>query len=308
MSEISRFASHIPNSDELAGIRTYVADGSSDKQFPERQDRLFAGMPGVEIDVEARRVVLPRERNGEKAPWHIQDHSNRAGHALNNEILWRPTAPVPAAVSARYHRLGFWLDQYDEAVPRAAIEMLTDPDIGALTGMGSAWDKPFNWSGDFVVALREAPEEDWQIPMTKRQDGTRYDGTWGFPGGWRQTDESLLQAARREFSEEMGIPEDALGGPGDAEELRKGLLIGAAATAHTMSINGLYIYILQGDAAKAFRDRPLQASSESYAVGLKTLSELGQLAVAPNIEGTERLFPYHRENLTAVQDRLTQVR
>jgi ADP-ribose pyrophosphatase YjhB (NUDIX family) len=307
--------SAVLDEEQLVTIRGLVAGDPIDDYYPSPEDRLFADTPGVEIDHKNRRVVLPFAVNGEKAPWHVGDdlHPNRADALANpnlrplldQDIRWAAPAQVPPALSKRYQKQGYWLDQGGNGVLNAGVQMLEDPEIGGLTGLGSAWKARINPSSDGVIAVRETRADEWRLPMVQRRDNTKYNGTWAIPGGWVDERESRRHAARRELFEEVfkeaGIPLAALGKLSEYEALGHGLTIGPGATLHAMSEYALYMRIVQHAAAAALLGTMLVASRESHLAEWKTLSEIDAITK----DGL--LFPFHIGQVALVKTRLAKV-
>jgi 8-oxo-dGTP pyrophosphatase MutT (NUDIX family) len=310
MKEILNLPSLALTEVQLDAVRALVAEGANDAYYPAPEDRLHADTLGVEIDRENRRLVVPYEVNGRPAPWHVQNHPNRmralaipkSVPLLDPEILSTQQAPLSSVISSRYSEQGYWLDQYDNPVPYAAVQMLNDPEIGVVTGMGAYWHKGINQSSDLVLAARLTSRNPWNFATVERKDATNHDGMIAFPGGHNDKGETGALAARRETSEELGLPQVVLGDSEEYEKVRAGLLIGAGATAHAMSGNEVFLHIVQGSAAKELLNMPLKASNESYGVGWKTAAELAEARDAG------KFFPHHLGHLALVEARLTNLR
>jgi 8-oxo-dGTP pyrophosphatase MutT (NUDIX family) len=294
---------------QLDIVRARVAEGPNDDYYPAPEDRLRADTPGVEIDHERQRLVIPYEVNGRPAPWHVQNHPNRTkalatltlAPLLDPEILSTQRMPLPSAISIRYHEQGYWLDQYGNPVPYAAVQMLEDPQIGVVTGMGAYWHKGINRSSDLLLAIRPSENDPWRLAAVERKDGTNHDGMLAFPGGHNDKGEAGATAARRETSEELGLPLAMLDESNEYERIGAGLLIGAGATAHAMSGNEIFLHTVQGSAAEELLDTPLKASNESYGVGWKTATELA------DARDTGNFFPHHIAHLALVKTRLVNL-
>lgn len=291
---------------QLDVVRAYVAEGPNDAHYPPPEDRLRADTPGVEIDPEQRRLVIPYEINGRPAPWHVQHHPNRTraladpklAPLLDPEIVNAQHTPLSTALSRYYFDQGYWLDQYDNPVPYAAVQMISEPQIGVLTGLGWYWQKGINQSSDLLLAVRPTPSDPWSLVAVERKDETNHDGMIAFPGGHNNKNEAGASAARRETSEETGLPQAMLGDPQRYEQLSAGLLVGAGATAHAMSGNEAFLHIVEGRDAEALLRTPLRVSNESHDVSWKTFTEL---AAARDMG---RFFPHHFGHLALAEARL----
>jgi ADP-ribose pyrophosphatase YjhB (NUDIX family) len=73
--------------------------------------------------------------------------------------------------------------------------MLTDPDIGIVTGKGAYWYWGPNKTADPIVI------NDGKVFLVQRKDT----GMWSLPGGFMDHSEDSNVAARREFWEESHI-------------------------------------------------------------------------------------------------------
>ncbi|HEX6462679.1 MAG TPA: NUDIX domain-containing protein [Candidatus Saccharimonadales bacterium] len=310
MSETLNLPSLAITEAQLARVRAHVAEGPNDAYYPAPEDCLHADTPGVEIDHEARRLVIPYEVSGRPAPWHVQHHPNRTearenpklAPLLDPEIVSTQHTPLPFAVARHYLQQGYWLDQYGNPVPYAAVQMLEDPEIGVITGLGAAWHKGINQSSDLVLAVKPSLHDAWRFAVVVRKNATNHDGMTAFPGGHNDKDEAGALAAQRETSEETGLPQALLGDPDGYERLNASLLIGAGATAHAMSGNEVFLHIVQGAAAKKLLDTPLKASNESYGVGWRTTAELAKA------RAIGKFFPHHLGHLALAEARLINIR
>lgn len=282
MAEVFNLPSLRLTKEQLDVVRARVTRGPNDAHYPAPEDRLSIDTPGVAIDHQQRRLVIPYQRGDQRAPWHVEDHPNRTG-ALNNpqlaslldpEIVSTQSVPLPSDTSEYYSDQGYWLDQYGHPVPSVAVQMLEDPNIGVVTGLGVFWHRGINQTSDLIVAARPTRADPWRIATVDRADGTSDDDTTAFPGGYNNSGEPGALAARRETSEELGLPLTVLGDPESYRKLRTSLLVGAGATAHAVAGNQVFLHVVEGAEAKALLSMPLRASEESHRVGWKSLAEL----------------------------------
>ena len=59
-----------------------------------------------------------------------------------------------------------------------------------------------------IVVLAAVVEEDGAFLLTRRLEGTHLAGTWEFPGGKCEPDETHAACLRRELMEELGVDAD----------------------------------------------------------------------------------------------------
>ena len=76
-----------------------------------------------------------------------------------------------------------------------------------------------------VAALIETKEK---IFLCQRKEDDHFGGLWEFPGGARETGESLAQAIEREIKEELGLEVEAQGVVGEFYDENATLIINVA--------------------------------------------------------------------------------
>lgn len=150
--------------DSLA-VRTYSG-------YPARCDRLWVDNP---LRYEIEPLVIP------DGPWETSEGAvpsirerSRFGPDQRQDAWGRPLHP--------------WFD-----------EMLTDADIGIVTGKGAYWRWGPNYTADAIVIRHDT--ETPQVLLIKRADT----GQLALPGGYLSDNETSLDAALRETAEETGL-------------------------------------------------------------------------------------------------------
>jgi ADP-ribose pyrophosphatase YjhB (NUDIX family) len=125
-------------------------------------------------------------------------------------------------------------------------EMVTDRQIGVVTGKGAYWNWGRNLTADPVVIYRGS------LLLVKRADT----GNYSLPGGFIDSGEDPETTARRETLEETGlaIPQGTI-----PKEIYCGPVIDIRVTANAWAETTAYLYQLDSD--KQFG--PLRGSSEN---------------------------------------------
>lgn len=91
------------------------------------------------------------------------------------------------------------LDAYGRPLHPWFDEMLTNPNIGVVTGKGFYWQWGPNYTADSII-VRHDLEEPHLLLITRRDTGQ-----WALPGGFINPNETAMEAAMREVGEETGI-------------------------------------------------------------------------------------------------------
>lgn len=104
---------------------------------------------------------------------------------------------IPQRIDFTYR--GLRLDTYGRPLHPWFNEMVTNPNIRALTGKGFYWNWGPNYTADPVIIRYDLEES--HILLIKRTDT----GAWALPGGFIDQGETGIQAAIREAKEETGL-------------------------------------------------------------------------------------------------------
>ena len=120
-------------------------------------------------------------------PWHM-----RSSH----------TKPDPE-VSARLQLEGYKLDANGRPLHPWVHDMISDKDLGVVTGKGFYWQWGPNYTADPIVIRVDQDEP--HVLLIKRRDT----GSWALPGGFIDPEDlNALVAAKREANEEALIDLD----------------------------------------------------------------------------------------------------
>ncbi len=106
-----------------------------------------------------------------------------------------PTIPEREDLTTR----GLHIDAYGRPLHPWLDMMLTDPDIGVVTGKGFYWNWGPNYTADPIVVRHDLAEP--HVLLIERADKTG----WALPGGFVDGKESGVEAALREAKEETGL-------------------------------------------------------------------------------------------------------
>lgn len=98
----------------------------------------------------------------------------------------------------RLRSQGYELDDLGRPLHPWLREMLTDPEVGVVTGLGEYWHWGPNKTADPIVINNDPIPK---LLLVQRSDT----GMWALPGGFVDADESAEAAARRELQEEAGL-------------------------------------------------------------------------------------------------------
>ncbi len=153
-------------------------------------------------------------------PWHMRDN---------------PTKP-DYDESARLHAEGYKLDAYSRPLHPWVDAMLSDEDLGVVTGKGFYWGWGPNYTADPIIVRVDQAEP--HVLLIKRSDTHQ----WALPGGFIDPGEDALTAAKREGWEETDLDIRAL--PSTVTEVYKGPLADIRATANAWPETTAYRFIL----------------------------------------------------------------
>ena len=113
-------------------------------------------------------------------PWHYSKKQEQVPDAAERQTL---------------RDAGYLLDGMGRPLHPWLHEMVTNPDIGVVTGRGAYWYWGPNYTADSAIIHGNT------LLMIQRRDT----GTWALPGGHLDPGESAAAAAQREVLEETGV-------------------------------------------------------------------------------------------------------
>lgn len=146
--------------------------------YPPQSSRLVVTEPAHDL---RGRIILPPD-----GPWHVDQHDNKPQGT--------PPLPGPSAFPSDTR-----FDCFDRPVHPWLEEMITDPDIGVVTGTGAYWAWGENVTVDAIPIRHDLSEP--HILMIERGDT----GHVALAGGFWDKPESFVGGAIREAYEETGI-------------------------------------------------------------------------------------------------------
>ena len=142
---------------------------------------------------------------------------------------------------------GYELDGFGRPLHPWLREMLTNPEVGVLTGMGKFWNWGPNRAADPIVINTD---EDPKVLLIKRGDT----GAWALPGGFIDTDENGVDAARRELFEEAGLIIND-----EPITIYNGVVADARATAHAWPETVAVLWRIHGTPSVSGNDDAIDA-------------------------------------------------
>lgn len=156
--------------------------------------------------------------------------------------------PSPSE-SANFKKAGYAIDSLGRPLHPAFTSMITNPEVGVITGKGAYWNWGPNFTADPIVITQTKQP---RILLIQRGDT----GAWALPGGFVDKGEINPEvSARRELKEEANF--DA---PTGATLVYSGVVGDVRTTAHAWPETSAYLYrvgrhspIRAGDDAKDAR-------------------------------------------------------
>lgn len=132
---------------------------------------------------------------------------------------------------------GYELDNFGRPLHPWLREMLTNTEVGVVTGLGKYWHWGPNRAADpIVINTDDIPK----VLLIKRGDT----GAWALPGGFIDVNESGSEAARRELCEEAGFVIT-----GEPLEVYNGAVADARTTAHAWAETVAVLWQIDGTPA-----------------------------------------------------------
>lgn len=129
---------------------------------------------------------------------------------------------------------GYELDDLGRPLHPWLREMLSEPNVGVVTGLGEYWHWGANCTADPIVINNDTEPK---ILLIQRKDI----GTWALPGGFIDNGESAVQAGRRELFEETGLKVTS-----EPDEIYSGVVADARTTAHAWAETTALLWRVDG--------------------------------------------------------------
>lgn len=144
------------------------------------------------------------------------------------------TIPTPAEQETLKAE-GYEVDGLGRPLHPWLRDMLSNPEIGVVTGKGEYWHWGPNRTADPVVVTNEPTPK---ILLIKRGDT----GSWALPGGFIDNNEDTMTAAKRELFEEAGLI--LVGASG--KSIYEGVVADSRATAHAWAETTAIVWQIEG--------------------------------------------------------------
>lgn len=144
--------------------------------------------------------------------------------------------------------------------------MVSDPEIGVVTGKGFYWHWGSNYTADPIIVRHDLAEP--HVVLIERSDGTG----WALPGGFTNDGEPEIDAAIREAAEETGI--DLVDLAADAQVIYQGPLADLRATAHAWPETTAVRFDLSEHHAAQSSDTRWLGSDDALQAGWFPISQL----------------------------------
>lgn len=176
-----------------------------------RDKEVYPGYPTQRLvipEFDAQKDALP------SGPWTIND-TNQPSQQDSDAFV----------------RAGYEIDTIGRPLHPFIHQMITDSEVGVVTGKGFYWNWGPNFTADAVVITSDTQPK---VLLVQRADT----GTWALPGGFVDPkDASDLEAAQRELQEETALNTDAEG-----ILLYRGVVGDLRTTAHAWAETSAYLF------------------------------------------------------------------
>jgi ADP-ribose pyrophosphatase YjhB (NUDIX family)/uncharacterized HAD superfamily protein len=221
--------------------------------YPSAEERLYAD----NLDSTSRSGVKIPE-----GPWHVANHNNH--QAIRNKDTGLTT---PQSGTTVWSAKGYTVDQLGRPLHPYWKQLLSDKRIGLPTGKGMFYDYGPNKMVDAVVYRWHGSAPEFLLVRHKNS------GKWGLPGGFVDIhDDSLEATARREVTEETGLPNIG----GSCVPIWRTLPIRQRDTLHAWA--DVTLMVIHGDPAYIDNSQPIAGSDVNDAQWL-CLPDIAELEV-----------------------------
>lgn len=142
---------------------------------------------------------------------------------------------------------GYELDDFGRPLHPWLRDMLTDPQVGVVTGLGEYWNWGPNKAADPIVFNTDDVPK---VLLIQRGDT----GVWALPGGFVNPNEPESHAASRELLQETGLLIT-----GEPVEIYSGIVADARTTAHAWVETSAFLWRVHGTPEVKGQDDALDA-------------------------------------------------
>jgi ADP-ribose pyrophosphatase YjhB (NUDIX family) len=165
-----------------SNIETEFMDRSIELLENQLSKRNYPDYPDSRYSIEIEDII-PDQLEIPDGPWVIKTDNSLPDETDKQKFL----------------NLGIKLDNYGKPLHPWLNQMVTNPNVGIVSGKGAYWNWGPNYTADPIVIRHDLKEE--HVLLIERGDGTG----WALPGGFVDPNESPDSAAVREAKEETGI-------------------------------------------------------------------------------------------------------
>ncbi len=201
----------------------------------------YPGYPSHHLVLNEEDVTILDGISLPEGPWQMNDTDH-------------PTEPESQAFVAA----GYTIDAHGRPLHPKFSEMVTNENVGLVTGKGRYWNWGPNFTADPIVITSAAEP---RVLLIKRGDT----GVWALPGGFVDPEDvTAVDAARRELREEASLDLN-----NEVIEVYRGIVDDARTTAHAWPETAAYLFTVA-------HQTPVKGSDDAIEARWIRLADLDQ--------------------------------